>query len=98
MRPIEWFGPEVLGIARSHVHFMEKVVEQLKKEGSNEQQSGIDFFNGMLSVNFLKDGELMSIQYDFNPEERFIEEKWLAEKHKKPRAFEHLGGENGNHT
>jgi len=47
----------------SHIHFMEKVVEQLKKEGWKEQQSGIDFFNGMLSVNLLQDGEVISIRF-----------------------------------
>ncbi len=49
------------------------------EEGRREQQSGIDFFNGMLSVNLLKDGEVINIRYDFHPEKRFIEESWLAE-------------------
>ena len=82
----------------SQVHFMEKVVEQLKKEGWKEQQSGIDFFNGMLSVNLIKDGEVMSIKYDFYPEKRFVEDKWPCEKHKKSCPFDYVGDEDGNHT
>jgi hypothetical protein len=38
----------------------------------------------MLSLNLLKDGEVINFHYDFHPEKRFIEENWLAEKHKKP--------------
>jgi len=49
------------------------------EEGWRDQQSGIDFFNGMLSVNLLKDGEVINIHYDFHPEKRFIKESWLAE-------------------
>lgn len=78
-------------MTNSQVHFMENVVEQLKKEGWKEQQSGIDFFNGMLSVNLMKNGEVMSIQYDFYPEQRFIKDKWPDEKHKKSYAFDYCG-------
>lgn len=83
-------------MANSQVYFMEKVVEQLKREGWKEQQSGISFFNGMLLVNLLQDGEVICIQYDFYPEPRFIETKWPDEK--KPCPFDGMGDEDGNHT
>ena len=78
-------------MTNSQAHFMENVVEQLKKEGWKEQQSGIDFFNGMLSVNLMKNSEVMSIQYDFYPEQRFIKDNWPDEKHKKSYAFDYCG-------
>jgi hypothetical protein len=40
----------------------------------------------------------MSIQYDFHPEQRFVEDKWPYEKHKKSFPFDYVGDEDGNHT
>jgi hypothetical protein len=85
-------------MANSQVYFMEKVVEQLKREGWKEQQSGIGFFNGMLLVNLLKDGEVICIQYDFCPEPRFIETKWPDEKRKKLCTFGPPGDKDGRLT
>ena len=85
-------------MTNNQVLFMVKVVKQLKKKGWKEQQSGIDFFNGMLSVSLIKDGEVMSIQYDFYPEQWFIQDNWPGEKHKKSCPFKYVGDENGNYA
>jgi len=61
------------------------------EEGWRDQQSGIDFFNRMLSVNLLKDGEVINIHYDFHPEKRCIEENRLGEQHKKPQLPDYTG-------
>lgn len=66
-------------MADTHMHFMEKVVGQLKREGWKEQESGSELSDGVLSVSLLKDREVMSIHYDSHPSGAFIGQKWLSE-------------------
>jgi len=74
----------------------ELIIAQLKAEGWKEQQSGTTYINGTIGANLLKDGEVITVQQEFYPDEEFLEQEWPDEKHKKPCAF--TGDKNGDHT
>ena len=57
----------------------EKLTEKLKSEGWKEQMSGTSYINGTLGTNLLRNGEVITIQQVFFPEEEFIEQEWPGE-------------------
>jgi len=54
----------------------ELIIAQLKAEGWKEQLSGITYINGTLGTNLLKDGEVITIQQEFYPDQEFLEQEW----------------------
>ena len=54
----------------------ELIIAQLKAEGWKEQVSGTNYINGTLGTNLLKDGEVVTIQQEFCPDDEFIEQEW----------------------
>jgi hypothetical protein len=54
----------------------ELIIAQLKSEGWKEQMSGTNYINGTLGTNLLKDGEVVTIQQEFCPDDDFIEQEW----------------------
>ena len=54
----------------------ELIIAQLKAEGWKEQMSGANYINGTLGTNLLKDGEVVTIQQEFCPDDDFIEQEW----------------------
>ena len=58
----------------------EKLIERLKSEGWKAQMSGTSYINGTLGTNLLKDGEVITIQQVFFPDEEFIEQEWPGEQ------------------
>ncbi|MHC4228834.1 MAG: hypothetical protein ACYSW0_15520 [Planctomycetota bacterium] len=80
---VEENGPEPLtsGVKTLSPPRRADIIERYKRRES----SVVHFLQwGMLSLNLPKDGEVINFHYDFHLEKRFIEENWLAEKHKKP--------------
>ena len=55
---------------------VERIVEQLKKDGWKEQNSGMVYINGTLGTNLLKDGEIISMSQEFYPDGEFVEQGW----------------------
>ena len=58
----------------------EKLIERLKSEGWKEQMSGTNYINGTLGTNLLRNGEVLTIQQEFSPDEEFIEQEWPGEQ------------------
>ena len=58
----------------------EKLIEKLKSEGWKEQVSGTSYINGSLGTNLLRNGEIITIQQEFFPDEEFIEQEWPREQ------------------
>ena len=58
----------------------EKLIEKLKSEGWKEQISGTSYINGSLGTNLLRNGEVITIQQEFFPDEEFIEQEWPGEQ------------------
>ena len=54
----------------------EKVISQLLKDGWKMQKGGISHINGTLGTNLFKDGEIITVQQEFMPDEEFIEQEW----------------------
>ena len=54
----------------------EKVISQLLKDGWKMQKGGISYINGTLGTNLFKDGEVLTVQQEFMPDEEFIEQEW----------------------
>ena len=54
----------------------EKLIEQLKAEGWQEQRSGTCCINGTIGTNLLKDGQVITVQQEFHPDEEFLEQEW----------------------
>ena len=54
----------------------ERIVNMLKKEGWTEQEAGTNCINGIMATNLFKDGEVLTIQQNFFPDEEFIEQQW----------------------
>ena len=54
----------------------EKVISQLLKNGWKMQKGGISHINGTLGTNLFKDGEVLTVQQEFMPDEEFIEQEW----------------------
>ena len=57
----------------------EKVISQLLKDGWKMQKGGLCYVNGTLGTNLFKDGEVLTVQQEFMPEEEFIEQEWPEE-------------------
>jgi len=58
----------------------ELIIAQLKAEGWKEQMSGTTYINGTLGTNLLKDGEVITVQQEFCPDEEFLEQEWPEEQ------------------
>jgi len=58
----------------------EKLIKRLKSEGWKEQVSGTSYINGTLGTNLLRNGEVLTIQQEFSPDEEFIEQEWPGEQ------------------
>ncbi len=54
----------------------EKLIQQLKAEGWQEQRSGTCYVNGTIGTNLLKDGQVITVQQEFYPDEEFLEQEW----------------------
>jgi hypothetical protein len=57
----------------------EKITSELIKDSWKMQKSGFSYINGTLGKNFYKDGEVITIQQEFTPDEEFIEQEWSEE-------------------
>ena len=57
----------------------EGIVSELVKAGWKIQRSGMHYINGTLGTNLYKDGEVLTIQQEFTPDEEFIEQEWPEE-------------------
>ena len=58
----------------------ELIIAQLKAEGWKEQLSGANYINGTIGTNLLKDGEVVTVQQEFSPDEEFLEQEWPEEQ------------------
>jgi len=67
---------------------VEKIVEQLKADGWKEQLAGMTYINGTLGTNLLKNGQVITIQQEFSPDEEFLEQEWPVEELERPQAAE----------
>ena len=47
----------------------EKLIQQLKAEGWQEQRSGTHCINGTIGTNLLRDGQVITVQQEFHPDE-----------------------------
>ena len=54
----------------------EKVIAELLKDGWKMQKSGLSYINGTLGTNLFRDGEVLTVQQEFMPDEEFVEEEW----------------------
>ena len=64
---------------------VEKIVEQLKADGWEEQLAGMTYVIGTLGTNLLKNGEVITIQQEFYPDEEFMEQEWPTEEIEQPQ-------------
>lgn len=58
----------------------EQLIERLKTEGWKEQRSGTCYTNGTVGSNLLKQGEVITIQQELEPDEDFLEQEWPEEQ------------------
>ena len=58
----------------------ELIIAQLRSEGWKEQLSGTNYINGTIGTNLLKDGEVVTVQQEFSPDEEFLEQEWPEEQ------------------
>ena len=58
----------------------ELIIARLKSEGWKEQMSGTSYINGTIGTNLLKDGEVITVQQEFCPDEEFLEQEWPEEQ------------------
>ena len=58
----------------------ELIIAQLKTEGWKEQMSGTNYINGTIGTNLIKDGEVVTVQQEFYPDEDFLEQEWPDEQ------------------
>ena len=58
----------------------ELIIAQLKTEGWKEQMSGTNYINGTVGTNLLKNGEVVTVQQEFSPDEEFLEQEWPEEQ------------------
>ena len=54
----------------------EKVIAELLKDGWKMQKGGVSHINSTLGTNLFKDGEILTVQQEFMPDEEFIEQEW----------------------
>jgi hypothetical protein len=59
---------------------VERIVERLEAEGWKEQMAGMTYVHGTLGTNLLKDGQLITVQQEFHPDEDFIKQEWPSEE------------------
>ena len=57
----------------------EKVVSELLKDGWKMQKGGLSYLNGTLGTNLYKNGEVLTIQQEFTPDQEFIKQEWPEE-------------------
>jgi len=53
-----------------------EVISQLLKDGWKMQKGRISDINSTLGTNLFKDGEVLTVQQEFMPDEEFIEQQW----------------------
>jgi hypothetical protein len=70
---------------------VENIVERLKADGWEEQLAGMAYINGTLGTNLLKNGQVITIQQEFYPDEEFLEQEWPTEEDDVPQTA--LGGD-----
>ena len=63
-------------MTREDIPAAEKLIQQLKAEGWQEQRSGICYANGMIGTNLLKYGQVITVQQEFYLDEGFLEQEW----------------------
>ena len=73
-------------MAQEEMCEVEKIVEQLKADGWQEQLAGMTYVNGTLGTNLLKNGQVITIQQEFSPDEEFLEQEWPTEEEDVPQA------------
>ena len=61
---------------------LERIVAELKARGWIEQNAGMNYMNGTLATNLLKDGEVLRLGLDADPDEEFLEQEWPEEDQK----------------
>ena len=54
----------------------EKLIQQLKAAGWQEQRSGTCCINETIGTNLLKDGQVITVLQEFCPDEEFLEQEW----------------------
>ena len=54
----------------------ERLIQQLKERGWQEQRAGTMFYRGTLSTNLLKDGQVLTIVQDLCPPVEFVQHHW----------------------
>ena len=59
---------------------VERIVERLEAEGWKEQMAGMTYVHGTLGTNLLKEGQLITVQQEFHPDEDFIKQEWPTEE------------------
>jgi len=59
---------------------VEIIVERLEAEGWKQQMACMTYINGTLGTNLLKNGQLITVQQEFYPDEDFIQQEWPAEE------------------
>ncbi len=73
-------------MAREEMCEVEKIVERLKADGWQEQLAGMTYVNGTLGTNLLKNGQVITIQQEFYPDEEFLKQEWPTEEEDVPPA------------
>ena len=58
---------------------VERIVERLEAQGWKQQMAGMTYINGMLGTNLLRDGQLITVQQEFRPDEDFTQQEWPAQ-------------------
>jgi len=72
-------------MAREGMCEVEKIVAQLRADGWKEQLAGMTYVNGTLGTNLLKNGQVITIQQEFYPDEEFMEQEWPTEEIEQPQ-------------
>ena len=57
----------------------ERIINKLIADGWQEQRSGTCYVNGTIGTNLLKDGQVITVQQEFCPDEEFLEQEWGEE-------------------
>ena len=58
----------------------ERIIEQLIAAGWKEQRSGTCCTGGTFGTNLRKDGQVITVQQEFHPDEEFLEQEWGEEE------------------
>jgi len=69
----------------------ERIIRSLKADGWKEQRSGTCYINGTIGTSLLKDGQVITVQQEFFPDEEFIEEEWPSERSGRTALFRGTG-------